>query len=178
MAALGISLVTTAGLTYAFAATNGLSSAVAAKPAHVLGPAQGEAGPTALSLPASTTEGAAPTTVPPTPATGPTTATPTTVRQATTVNGGVYSNQYGNVQVQVRIGSDGALARVDTVQVPNGRDRSVEINNYAAPILNSEALRAQSAAVHSVSGATYTSEDYKLSLQSAIDAARADGITK
>jgi uncharacterized protein with FMN-binding domain len=53
----------------------------------------------------------------------------------------------------------------------------VRINTRAVPVLNSEALTAQSAKVHSVSGATYTSNDYVKSLQSAIDAARASGIT-
>jgi uncharacterized protein with FMN-binding domain len=43
--------------------------------------------------------------------------------------------------------------------------------------LNSEALTAQSANVHTISGATYTSNGYAQSLQSAIDVARANGIT-
>ena len=37
------------------------------------------------------------------------------------------------------------------------------------PILHSEALQAQSAQIDTVSGATYTSEAYRESLQSAID---------
>jgi len=43
--------------------------------------------------------------------------------------------------------------------------------------LNSEALTVQNADVDTVSGATYTSNDYRRSLQSAIDAANAAGIT-
>ena len=39
------------------------------------------------------------------------------------------------------------------------------------PILRSEALSAQSAKINTVSGATYTSDGYKTSLQSAIDKA-------
>jgi uncharacterized protein with FMN-binding domain len=51
---------------------------------------------------------------------------------------------------------------------PNHTDRSVYINSQALPILKSEALRAQSAAVDMVSGATDTSEAFAQSLQSAI----------
>jgi len=50
-------------------------------------------------------------------------------------------------------------------------------NDRAVPQLNSEALTSQTAQVDTVSGATYTSTDYRNSLQSAIDAARAAGLT-
>ena len=40
-----------------------------------------------------------------------------------------------------------------------------------APILHDEALQAQSAQIDTVSGATYTSEGYVASLQSALDQA-------
>ena len=45
----------------------------------------------------------------------------------------------------------------------------------AAPTLRREALAAQSAKIDTVSGATYTSEGYRQSLQAAIDAAHAAG---
>jgi hypothetical protein len=51
--------------------------------------------------------------------------------------------------------------------------RSVQIAQRSAPILRSEALSAQSAQINTVSGATYTSNAYKSSLQSAIDKAKA-----
>ena len=51
----------------------------------------------------------------------------------------------------------------------NGRDQ--EINSYAVPILNSETVDEQSANIDMVSGATYTSNGYIGSLQSAIDQA-------
>jgi uncharacterized protein with FMN-binding domain len=55
--------------------------------------------------------------------------------------------------------------------VPNGNFRDTEINNYAVPILVQETLTAQSANIDSVSGATVTSDGYRASLQSALDAA-------
>ena len=46
-----------------------------------------------------------------------------------------------------------------------------EINGYAVPILNEEVVQAQSATIDMVSGATFTSDGYIQSLQSAIDQA-------
>ncbi len=51
--------------------------------------------------------------------------------------------------------------------------RSVSISAQAAPILRQEALAAGSAKIDTVSGASYTSDAYIQSLQSALDAARA-----
>jgi len=47
----------------------------------------------------------------------------------------------------------------------------VQISNSAAPILRSEVLSSQSARVSTVGGATYTSDAYLTSLQSALDQA-------
>src|SRR6266581_8735805 len=51
---------------------------------------------------------------------------------------------------------------------PNHTDRSVFINQNALPILKAEALKAQSANINMVSGATDTSNGFEQSLQSAI----------
>ena len=51
---------------------------------------------------------------------------------------------------------------------PNHTSRSVVINQQAVPILRSEALRAQSANIQLVSGATDVSQAFVQSLQSAI----------
>jgi uncharacterized protein with FMN-binding domain len=79
--------------------------------------------------------------------------------------------------VQATFAADGTLVNVDVLEVPSRDGQSVRINDYAVPRLNSEALVAQSADVDTVSGATYTSIGYEQSLQSAIDVARANGIT-
>jgi uncharacterized protein with FMN-binding domain len=55
---------------------------------------------------------------------------------------------------------------------PNHTDRSVFINGNALPILRAEALRAQSANVDMVSGATDSSDAFVSSLQAAIVKAR------
>jgi uncharacterized protein with FMN-binding domain len=95
----------------------------------------------------------------------------------TVVDGAVFHNKWGNVQVRATFAPDGALVDVAALQTPNDRGKSIRINDAAVPRLNVEALQAQSAQVDTVSGATYTSNDYRRSLQSAIDAARAAGVT-
>jgi uncharacterized protein with FMN-binding domain len=49
--------------------------------------------------------------------------------------------------------------------------RDQEINAYAVPALDDEAVQAQSGSIDAVSGATVTSDGYIQSLQSAIDQA-------
>ncbi|MFI9271629.1 FMN-binding protein [Kitasatospora sp. NPDC052896] len=86
------------------------------------------------------------------------------------VTGSAVDTRYGPVQVRVTLTGD-RLSQVDVVQYPSESNRDSEINSYALPQLNQEAIAAQSAQVDSVSGATYTSEGYQRSLQSALDQA-------
>jgi hypothetical protein len=86
------------------------------------------------------------------------------------VNGTVARTRYGPVQVQVHI-SNGKITDVVPLQLTSGDSRDDEINAYAVPQLHDEALSAQSANIDVVSGATYTSEGYRQSLQAALDAA-------
>ena len=60
------------------------------------------------------------------------------------------------------------ITAVSVPVYPNHTGRSQYISENAIPILRSEALRAQSAKIDLVSGATYTSEAFASSLQSAI----------
>lgn len=82
------------------------------------------------------------------------------------------SNPYGTVQVQVAL-SGGKLVDVRAVRLPDGDGTSQQINRDAGPQLTQQALVAQSASVDGVSGATYTSDGYRLSLQAALDRAAA-----
>jgi uncharacterized protein with FMN-binding domain len=66
----------------------------------------------------------------------------------------------------------GRLTRVETLELSGDDARTKAINDRAEPILRAEALRAGSAEVDTVTGATYTSRTYRASLQAAIDAAR------
>ena len=60
------------------------------------------------------------------------------------------------------------ITDITPLSLPEG-GRSGDISQYAAPQLRTEALNAQSAQIDSVSGASYTSAGYAMSLQSAID---------
>ncbi|MCH5673472.1 FMN-binding protein [Streptomyces gilvus] len=88
-----------------------------------------------------------------------------------TVTGSTVQTRWGPVQVKITVKS-GKLTDVTAVQYPTDNPRDQEINSYALPQLRSEALQAQSANIDTVSGATYTSDGYRQSLQSALDSAR------
>jgi uncharacterized protein with FMN-binding domain len=60
------------------------------------------------------------------------------------------------------------ITAVSVPTYPNHTDRSIYINQTALPILKAEALRAQSANINIVSGATDSSDAFAQSLQSAI----------
>ncbi len=60
------------------------------------------------------------------------------------------------------------ITKVTVPVYPNHTDRSVFINQQALPILIEETLKAQSTGIDMVSGATYTSQGFVSSLQSAI----------
>ncbi|MFF4890735.1 FMN-binding protein [Micromonospora chersina] len=87
-----------------------------------------------------------------------------------TATGSVAQTRWGPVQVRITV-SNGKITDVTAVRVPDGNHRDQEINDYAVPILRQEALAAQNARIDTVSGATVTSDGYRESLQSAIDAA-------
>ncbi|GHD37205.1 FMN-binding protein [Streptomyces galbus] len=87
-----------------------------------------------------------------------------------TVTGEPVQTRWGPVQVRVTV-TDGRITDVTAVTYPRDNPRDQQINSYALPELRSEALRAQSADIDTVSGATYTSDGYRESLQSALDAA-------
>jgi uncharacterized protein with FMN-binding domain len=81
--------------------------------------------------------------------------------------------RYGDVQVQITV-SNGRITDVQAPVLPNDRARSVEISQAAGPMLHDEVLRAVTGGTAQIdvgSGATYTSDGYVQSLQSAIDQA-------
>ena len=87
-----------------------------------------------------------------------------------TVTGPVVQTQFGPVQVQVTI-ANGKITNVTALQLPSDRQRSAYISGIVGPMLQSEALTAQSAQIDLISGATYTSDAYAQSLQAALDQA-------
>jgi uncharacterized protein with FMN-binding domain len=77
---------------------------------------------------------------------------------------------YGLVQVRVTV-SGGKIVDVQPLQLPNDRARSAYISQVAGPMLRTEALQGQSARIDIISGATYTSQGYSQSLETALQQA-------
>jgi uncharacterized protein with FMN-binding domain len=185
--ALAVSLTATGALSALFALTDGsISGKIATAGPTIPTTSVATAAPTTgATTPITTAKSAAPTTAAQapvaaakTPATSATTAAPATAApkaasglSAGTFDGDVIGTRWGPVQVAVTI-ANGKITNVTTLASPNDKQKSISINNRATPILRSEALSVQSANIDSVSGATYTSEGYASSLQSALDQAR------
>jgi len=135
--------------------------------------------PEITSTPTPTPTSEPTTTDSPTP-TAETTPTPTATPTASPTPGGKYKNGtytgvaanafYGNIQVKVTI-SGGKITAVNFLQYPNDRGTSVQINKQAMPLLQQEAIAAQSADVNGVSGASDTSQAFIESLSSALSQA-------
>lgn len=64
------------------------------------------------------------------------------------------------------------ITNVVPVRLPDSNGVDQEIDQQVVPILIQETLSAQSANIQAVSGATYTSDGYIRSLQSALDKAK------
>jgi uncharacterized protein with FMN-binding domain len=88
-----------------------------------------------------------------------------------TYTGTAVATRWGDVQVSITV-TDGRITDVQVPVYPDENHRDQEINAYALPVLREQTLAAQSADIDAVSGATVTSDGYRQSLQSALDAAR------
>ena len=139
--------------------THNQSAAPGTSPAAALGtPAPGS----------SDGEGAA--SASPTPTAGAAKSASAQAGTVTTVTGAAWPTIYGPVQVRITV-TDGKLSAVTATEYPTETPRDYQINSFAIPELNSEALAAGSAKIDAVSGATYTSGGYIGSLQNALDKA-------
>lgn len=89
-----------------------------------------------------------------------------------TYTGASADTRYGPVQVEVAV-SGGRITKVSVPVYPTESFRDEQINQRAVPQLVAETMSAQSSKIDMVSGATFTSEGYLQSLQSALDDAHA-----
>ena len=130
----------------------------------------GAATPTALGAPASGGTGAAPA-----PAaggtgssTGPAAASGGAAGPARQATGAVVPYGYGELSVTVTVTGN----QITAVSVPvlrTAEPYSQQLAQQVLPMLRSEVLAVHSARINAVSGATYTSEAYAQSIQSALD---------
>lgn len=88
-----------------------------------------------------------------------------------TATGPPMMTPFSLVQVRVTL-THGRLTGVQTVELTGDGPHTQALNARAEPILRREALRAHSARIDAVSGATYTSRVWTASLRAAIEAAR------
>jgi uncharacterized protein with FMN-binding domain len=79
------------------------------------------------------------------------------------------SEQFGYGAISVKVTVNGSrIVAVSVASLQTAESYSQSIAAEATPLLTSEALSAQSANIQSVSGASYTSEGFAQSLQSAL----------
>ena len=112
-----------------------------------------------------------PTVIPPTETPLPIpTATPEGQYKDGTYDGPVVDAYYGNVQVETIV-QGGKITDVQFLDYPKDRRTSRQINQQAMPWLTQEAVQVQNANVDLIGGATFTSEAFVRSLQSALEQA-------
>ncbi len=142
------------------ATTGPLSHSVPVKAGTSARPAPAKPGSTETTAPRSSVAHSAPTSTVPV-----TTQGPPTAASATGVN-----EQYGYGVLSVRATVSGS--RITDVQVVNLQtvdSYSQQLADQVIPYLRRQVLSMQTARIDGVSGATYTSEAYAYSLQSALD---------
>ena len=101
------------------------------------------------------------------------TATQSTAAAASTVKDGTFTGpsvnvNYGNVQVKITV-VNGRITDAVAVKAPSGKND--RYTNMAVPVLKQQTLKAQSANIQGVSGASYPSYGWFTSLQGALAAA-------
>ena len=135
----------------------GSSVAAGAPPPH------GSSG--AGSPPSSTT----PTTIPSTTPTTVPSTTPTTVPSTTrSANGPLVNYNYGVLSVSITVKGK-KITNVGIASLDDGGNfRSQSIDQQSIPLLEQQAIQAQSANIQGVSGASYTSAGFEQSLQAAL----------
>ena len=132
--------------------THGGPAAVGSLPAASLGPVP------SLVTPSGRT-GAAPGPAP----------SPSSAGAVTTL-GQAVQDQYGTIQVRI-VTAGRRIRSVAFAKLTGDEELSDLINAPAGPLLLQRTLVAQSAQIDAASGATYTSDAYRQSLQSALDRA-------
>jgi uncharacterized protein with FMN-binding domain len=99
---------------------------------------------------------------------------PSTAAAVASVRGDLVDTQYGPVRVRITV-SKRRITEARAIVHPQGDGTTDQINSYAVPVLNREVVAVQGPGIDTVSGATFTSDGYRQSLQSALDAAHRSG---
>ena len=125
--------------------------------------------PTATKKPtAAATQPAATQSATASPAATQTTAAATSAVKDGTFTGPSVNVNYGNVQVKITV-VNGRITDAVAIKAPSGKND--RYTNMSVPVLKQQTLKAQSANIQGVSGASYTSYGWFTSLQGALAAA-------
>jgi uncharacterized protein with FMN-binding domain len=90
------------------------------------------------------------------------------------VLGDSAQTEFGYVTIGITV-AGGRITDVILDEMPSDEPRSVSISASAGPVLRERALTAQGGNFDSVSGATWTSDAFKVSLRSAMTKAGLSG---
>ena len=163
---------TTAALVFLLTFKTHSVSSVTAPPAAVGTPSASTGSGSGTSSGTGTSGGASPSSTP----SGSGGSTPSggsgggSTSSAKTVTGDAADTIYGPVQVQITV-KNRKLTAANATVYPTGTPRDAQINAFAIPQLEQETVAAGNANIDAVSGATYTSNGYIASLQSALSKA-------
>jgi uncharacterized protein with FMN-binding domain len=99
----------------------------------------------------------------------PTAATSPTTSSSKVITGDTYSaDKYGDVQIQITL-TNNVVTSVKVLKIPDADSRSLAISQMAIPILTFQTIEARdSSVIQGASGASYTSDAWIKSLQSAL----------
>jgi uncharacterized protein with FMN-binding domain len=158
---------TTAALVFLLTFKTHNVSSVTAPPAAVGTPSASAGGGSGTSSGTGTSSGASPT---PSSTPSGSGASGSGISSAKTVTGDAADTIYGPVQVQITV-KNGKLTAANATMYPTETPRDAQINAFAIPQLEQETVAAGNANIDAVSGATYTSNGYITSLQSALSKA-------
>ena len=125
---------------------------------------------TAGATKSSAAQSATATTQPSASATASAAATQSTAPVTSTIKDGTFTGpsvnvNYGNVQVKITV-VNGHITDAVAVKAPTGKND--RYTNMSVPVLKQQTLKAQSANIQGVSGASYTSYGWFTSLQGAL----------
>ena len=126
-------------------------------------PTASKSPPASTKTPGTKTPGTKTPTTTPTPVAPPQNNLPSGVFAGNTIN-----TRWGPVQVEITV-KDGVVTAAKALRFPSGDQRSLSISQQAIPYLVQQTLGVVSATdVQGVSRATYTSDGWRSSLQSAL----------
>jgi uncharacterized protein with FMN-binding domain len=144
------------------------SSTVAVDPSSSAGGGSTSTATPATTSPSGSAGPTSPSTTTPSASGGPAAPATTTPAASRSATGQVVQYRFGQLSVTVTEQA-GRITGLQMASLSETDARSVFIDDQAIPLLRQQVLAAQNANIDGVSGATFTSQAYAQSVQSALD---------